>query len=641
MAFLGKTLTVYLAADTAKLRSGLTQAETGLAGFGNKLPNMLGPALIGAAAAVGTLAVAMGIDAVQSAMAEEEELAKLNTTLENLGFASASDEINTFIDDMQFATGVSDSKLRPAYERILISVGDVTQAQKLLNLAVSTSVGTGKSLETVANALGKAYDGNFGALSKLNAGIDSSIIKNKDLDGAIQTLADTFGGQAAAKAATLSGQIDILKVAFDELKESAGKGFIDGLAKSSGSLDNLVQQMRDGQPVAEDFGYKIGILAGQLVDAALGFKKVYEESEKLFDNVFASVGPVGTALGDFVKGLLNLPGTVISGLADIGSADQANGGVRAFNTGGALGRLAAAAAASKAAAAAAAAAKAAAAEEERLRLLRLLGTVAIDKMDSSLRNQIDLVKSLTSRLDDAGKALVSARRDMNNWIDSMSKSILSGINLGAAFDQMDDVNDAGEKIGVSLLEGFQKQIDQAGIFGGYLKQLNSEGGPELRDAVAALGPEAGSKLAKEIIDKGLIATMQSKLVDVQHMAETTAAEMVPPMLVAGVASAASYLMTMQAELEESSTLLKEMGRAMGKTLSEAMVAEIRAALAAAGVAQGGTSEIMAGVPTPGIAQAQLIAGNPLLNGTAIMQAIQNAILQSDQRLGRTGQVLNA
>jgi hypothetical protein len=111
------------------------------------------------------------------------------------------------------------------------------------------------------------------------------------------------------------------------------------------------------------------------------------------------------------------------------------------------------------------------------------------------------------------------------------------------------------------------------------------------------------------------------------------------MLVAGVASAAGYLMTMQAELEESSTLLEEMGRQMGKTLSEAMVAEIRAALAAAGVAQGGATSIMAGAPTAGMDQAQLIAGSPLLNGTAIMQAIQRAIADSDQRLGRTGQVV--
>jgi hypothetical protein len=265
-----------------------------------------------------------------------------------------------------------------------------------------------------------------------------------------------------------------------------------------------------------------------------------------------------------------------------------------------------------------------------------LGSV-VEKMNPRLRAQIDLVKELTGKVSDAGKALEDARNKMNDFISGMAGNITSEINLGTAFEAM--FNSEGEKTGQSLLDGFNKQITEAGIFGGYLKQLNSEGGPELRDAVAALGPEAGNKLAKEIIDQGLIPTLQSKLVDVQHMAETTAAEMVPPMLVAGVASAAGYLMTMQAELEESSTLLEEMGRQMGKTLSEAMVAEIRAALAAAGVAQGGATSIMAGAPTPGMDQAQLIAGSPLLNGTAIMQAIQRAISDSDQRLGRTGQVV--
>jgi hypothetical protein len=265
---------------------------------------------------------------------------------------------------------------------------------------------------------------------------------------------------------------------------------------------------------------------------------------------------------------------------------------------------------------------------------------AIEKINPRLRAQIDLVKELTTKVSDAGKALEAARDEMNSWIDSMASNILSGIDL-STIQQFDE---EGKRTGQSLLEGFNKQIEQAGLFGNYLKQLNSEGGPELRDAVAALGPEAGNKLAKEIIDQGLIPTMQSKLVDVQSMAETTAAEMVPPMLVAGVQSAAGYLMTMQAELEESSTLLEEMGRKMGKTLSEAMVKEIRDALAAAGVAQGGATSVMAG--TAGTAaqaasQANLIAGSPFLNGTAIMQAIQNAIQQSDQRLGRTGQVLNS
>jgi hypothetical protein len=262
---------------------------------------------------------------------------------------------------------------------------------------------------------------------------------------------------------------------------------------------------------------------------------------------------------------------------------------------------------------------------------------AIQVMNPRLRAQIDLVKELTSKVTAAGKALEDARNKMNDFISGMAGNITSQINLGSAFEAM--FNSEGEKTGQSLLDGFNKQITQAGIFGNYLKQLNSEGGPELRDAVAALGPEAGNKLAKEIIDQGLIPTLQSKLVDVQHMAETTAAEMVPPMLIAGVASAAGYLMTMQAELEESSALLAQMGQQMGKTLSEAMVEEIRAALAAANFAQGGATAVMAGTPVAGASQANLIAGSPFLNGTAIAQAIQRAINDSDQRLGRTGQAV--
>ena len=71
MALTGKTLTVYLAADTSKLRNGLNSADRSLSGFGNKLNSMIGPALIGATAAAGAFAVALAVDGVQAAIQEE------------------------------------------------------------------------------------------------------------------------------------------------------------------------------------------------------------------------------------------------------------------------------------------------------------------------------------------------------------------------------------------------------------------------------------------------------------------------------------------------------------------------------------------------------------------------------------------
>jgi hypothetical protein len=634
MAFLGKTLTVYVAADTSKLRAGLNDADRSLSGFGNKLTSMVGPALIGAAAAAGAFAVAVGVDAVKAAMDEEAELAKLNTTLENLGFAAASDEINTFIDDMQFATGVSDSNLRPAMQTLLVSVGNVAEAQKLLNLSVETSIGTGKSLESVAKALAKAYDGNFGALGKLGAGIDASIIKSKDLDAATQQLSDTFGGQAAAKAETLQGQIEILGIAFDELKESLGKGLIEGFTSTGGGLGNLTIRMRELQPQTEDLGKKIGILGGNLLEAALGAKTFIDRGNEMLQGILSYGGPAFELLANGVLDAINPVGFLTDRLAGLNRALNPSSGFNPSRAEDSLARV------SKAAAGMGQ--RFAEVVEEVDPLVNeqtKLGSV-VEKMNPRLRAQIDLVKELTGKVSDAGKALEDARNKMNDFISGMAGNITSEINLGTAFEAM--FNSEGEKTGQSLLDGFNKQITEAGIFGGYLKRLNSEGGPELRDAVAALGPEAGNKLAKEIIDQGLIPTLQSKLVDVQHMAETTAAEMVPPMLVAGVQSAAGYLMTMQAELDESSALLAEMGRKMGATLTEAMVKEIRDVLAAAGFAQNGATAIMAGTASQagtGMSQSQLIAGSPFLNNTSIAQAIARAIEDSNQRLGRTGQAV--
>lgn len=667
MAVGGKTLTVYLAADVSKLRGGLNDADRSLTGFAKNLSGMVGPALIGAAAAAGAFATKLAFDSVQAAIEDEASLSKLNTTLKNLGFDQMSDSVGTFIDKLAMTTGVADDQLRPAFDRILRSTGDITIAQEALSLSTDIAAAKGKDLSAVANALGKAYDGNANALGRLGLGLDSATLKSNDMNAITGQLSQLFGGQASAAAETFQGKMARLNIAMDEAKETIGYKLLSGIENivdAFGGVGGL-------QGAIDETARGIGFLIDDIVTLTTWFGRLNtttDNSEKGFwdtstalsklASIFPVVGTYAAAYfskqeADYQQNLrtagsveyltdsyarlaqqLQMTGTAIS-TSDIFSAST--GGTP---TGGYTETYKA--------------------NVNRLivQMNKLKDTVkqtttstggmskAVKEMDPALRKQIDLVKDLTSKVDAAGKALETARNEMNSWIGSMASNITSGINLGAAFDAMfyQEGENAGKLNGQSLLEGFNKQIEQAGLFGTYLKRLNSEGGPELRDAVAALGPEAGNKLAKEIIDQGLIPTMQSKLVDVQSMAETTAAEMVPPMLVAGVASAAGYLIKMQNELDASSSMLEEMGRKMGKTLSEAMVEEIRAALAAAGVAQAGAANVMAGQPANALSvQAQVAQriDNPFMNATAIMQAIQTAIQQSDQRLGRTGQVLNA
>lgn len=650
MAFGGKTLTVYLAADISKLKKGLNDADDGFKIFGHSLNNLVGPALIGAAAAAGAFAVKLGVDAAQAAMQEEAELTKLGTTLDNLGFGSQSEKVNKFIDDLQYSAAVTDSELRPAFDRLVRSTGSVTEAQDALKLALDVSAGTGKSLETVANALGRAYDGNTGALGKLGAGIDAATLKSGDMAAINEKLTTTFHGQSEAAANTAQGGMKKLQIATDELIEAFGTGLIGAAEDSSTAINDSVQRMRDAQPAAERLGTEVNktaiawskfaedaLLAGDAISAGdwgLATKLIFGSGDAL---VYAEKQARG--LGDqfqYVQYEAYKAGAAMAAAFAFGGAETGGTPTTAYNGINAMGNLSA-----------------------RFKALAkdIAGgdgggggggglSGAVDKVNPKLQKQIDLVKSLTTQLQDAAKKVEAARKEMNDWQESMAASITSGIDLGAAFEQQFAVDDAGKKIGVGLLEGFQKQIDQAGIFGGYLQQLNSEGGPELRDAVAALGPEAGNKLAKQMIDEGLVKTFQEKLVTVKSTARTAADAMTPEFLIAGVNSAVNFLIGTQNTLAAATNDLEAMGAAMGKTIGDAAAAAILEAVNKARETLGQGQATLAGTSTPstlanGLPSAyagqNFSGGMGFIGPDAVAQAIARAIANSNSRLGAAPQ----
>jgi phage-related protein len=116
-----------------------------------------------------------------------------------------------------------------------------------MRLALDIAAGTGKDLGAVSEALGKAYDGNLGALKRLGVGIDDSIIKSKNFDAAAAALSKTFEGQASKQAETFQGKMARLTVAFDEAKETVGSYVLDALTPL---VSNFVDK---GIPAIQDF----------------------------------------------------------------------------------------------------------------------------------------------------------------------------------------------------------------------------------------------------------------------------------------------------------------------------------------------------------------------------------------------------
>jgi hypothetical protein len=241
-----RTLKLQLLADTAQFSTGLNKASTDTQSFTSKVDKIVATAakaFLGLATAVGTAAFAIGVSAVKAAIEDEKAQVSLAQTLRNTTKATDQQIAATedYIDATARATGIADDQLRPSLDRLVRSTQDVTKAQKLQQLALDIAAGTGKDLAAVTEALGKAYDGNLGALKRIGVPLDENIVKTKDFDAAVIALSETFAGQAAAAAETFAGRMSRVQIAVDEAKEQIGFAllpFMEKLAKFT--TDNLI-----------------------------------------------------------------------------------------------------------------------------------------------------------------------------------------------------------------------------------------------------------------------------------------------------------------------------------------------------------------------------------------------------------------
>ena len=250
--------------DLDRLKAQAAQTATPMQKLGSTIRSNLGPALAMAGAAAGALAVKFAVDGVKAAAAEEAALAKLSTALGNVGQSFAETEVNTFIDDLQRATGVADDELRPAFQRLVTATRDAGKAQELLGLALDISVGSGKSLESVSTALAKASLGQATALRRLGVPLSDAAVKSGNLQDITRELSASFGGQALNAAKTFEGQIKRLGIAFGEAQESFGKGFLDALGDTNATTDNVMETFKNLEPILYDLGQQIGQLAVEL-----------------------------------------------------------------------------------------------------------------------------------------------------------------------------------------------------------------------------------------------------------------------------------------------------------------------------------------------------------------------------------------
>lgn len=537
--------------------------------------------LIPATVALGAASVVLGkqlLDAARAAASDEAAQKQLRLALINS--TGATDEqiagIEQLVDKMARATGVADDQLRPALGTLARFTQDLTKAQELLNLAMDISAGTGKPLEDVVVALGKAYNGNMKSLQALG-------IQTKNADGSTKSfkeiqeeLTKLFAGASATAAGTFEGKLARIRVALDETKERIGAAllpFLDKLAQFVldavvPAFEKFVDVLIGGKGVNQAF--KQGIAAAgpfaetminafeQITLAVLEFVRTmviaFEAFKALSAAAKAAAGGFKAAIPDIVATLAaaavatavnNLKGNVqqyfdalrvgLPALQALNASQAAlNGTITA--TPDRLDRLEASLA-------------------KTTPQLDGLGA-GLGKVKSQAEEAADALRDrMNKALDDATEKVRQAKDAFNDYKADVAGAINGVINFGDAAQY------SAERGGVTFFDALQEQADKAKQFGTLVDRLLAAGlSKEALGQVLDAGVEAGTFIAKNLLESTENILRANKLVEeTAKIAQAIGERAAEKFYQAGVANAEAYLKGVEEAMARANARLGKVG----------------------------------------------------------------------------------
>jgi hypothetical protein len=233
---------------------------------GEKAQFAIKKAAVPAAAALTGLAVALG-GATKAAMEDQQEQAALALTLQNVTGAGKAQtaQVEEQISAMSRASGVADTEYRLALEALVRGTKDVDMAMRDMNLVMDISTATGTDSATVADALAKAYQGNFKALRSLSPEMATMIKEGASLNEIMDVLGGTFGGATAASAETAAGKMKILSNSIGETKESIGAALLPVVEAVLPILNKFAMWAQDNPQAFLAIAGAIGAVAAAIV----------------------------------------------------------------------------------------------------------------------------------------------------------------------------------------------------------------------------------------------------------------------------------------------------------------------------------------------------------------------------------------
>jgi len=199
------------------------------------LGKAFGPLKGAVAGLAGSALVGFLSDSARAAADAEAVMARLETAVGNTGesFADLEPAINAALDGAE-QLAFDGEAAADALSTLTNFTGDASEALDLLGLTMDIARGRGVDLATAATAVGKAAEGNVGALTRMGVAVQEGATAQEALAAAQAT----FSGQAQTYADTTQGAFDKIAVSAGNLQEQIG-GLLGPAATLIGILPGL------------------------------------------------------------------------------------------------------------------------------------------------------------------------------------------------------------------------------------------------------------------------------------------------------------------------------------------------------------------------------------------------------------------
>jgi hypothetical protein len=217
------------------------------------------------AAALTYAAGKFATDGIQAALDQEKANKRVAQTLKNLGLDKSTKQVLDQVDAWQRLYGIQDDDLIPGYEKIVSVTKDTTKANVLMQTAMDLAAAKGITFAKASDIVAKAASGSYGQLKRVAPELGKIATTGTPAADVLGAVNKQFSGQAAANAATTAGSMERISVAWSEVGESFGEGFLDGFVGPD--VDTALGNMQQ----AEDDVRKVGEALGNLATDSIGF----------------------------------------------------------------------------------------------------------------------------------------------------------------------------------------------------------------------------------------------------------------------------------------------------------------------------------------------------------------------------------